>query len=76
MVAQADDLDCSALAGVYEPEATEITGCAKSLLNRQSLINTTTSINKVILERLDIGPLQAEPAGLELANAKDIAERL
>ncbi len=76
LVAQAADLDCSALDGVDEPDETEITGCAKSLLNRQSLINTTTSINKVILERFDIGPLQTEPAGLELANAKDIAERV
>ena len=76
LVAQAADLDCSALAGGYEPDATEITGCAKSLLNRQSLINTTASINKVILERFDIGPFQTEPAGLELANARDIAERL
>lgn len=76
LVAQAADLDCSALAGAYEPAETEITGCAKSLLNRQSLINTTASINKVILDRFDIGPLQTEPAGLELANVKDIAERL
>ncbi len=76
MVAQAADLDCSALDGVNEPDATEITGCAKSLLNRQSLINTTTSINKVILDRFDIGPNQTEPAGLELTNAKEIAERL
>jgi hypothetical protein len=76
IVAQAADLDCSALDGVYEPDESEITGCAKSLLNRQSLINTTTSINKIILDRFDIGPLQTEPAGLELANAKEIAKRL
>jgi hypothetical protein len=76
LVAQADDLDCSALAGVNEPDATEITGCAKSLLNRQSLINTTKSINKVIRDRFDIGPTQTEPAGLELTNSKEIAERL
>lgn len=75
-LAQAADLDCSALDGVNEPDGTEITGCAKSLLNRQSLINTTTSVNRVILDRFDVGPLQAEPAGLELANAKDIAGRL
>ena len=62
--------------GVFEPDDTDITACAKSLLNRQSLINTTTSINKVILDRFDIGPNQTEPAGLELTNAKEIAERL
>ena len=70
------DLDCSALDGVNEPAETDITACAKSLLNRQSLINTATSINKVILDRFDIGPNQTEPAGLELNNAKEIAERL
>ncbi len=76
MVAQAADLDCSALDGVDEPAETEITGCAKSLLNRQSLINATTSVNKVILDRFSIGPNRTEPAGLELTNAKEIAERL
>jgi hypothetical protein len=76
MVAQADDLDCSALEGVNEPEATEITGCAKSLLNRQSLIHTMASINNIVLQRFDVGPFQTEPAGLELSNAGDIAERL
>jgi hypothetical protein len=76
VLAQATSLDCSALDGVNEPYDNEITGCAKSLLNRQSLTNTTTSINKVILDRFDIGPNQTEPAGLELTNAKEIAERL
>lgn len=70
------DVDCSALDGVNEPAETEITACAKSLLNRQSLINTTTSINKVILDRFGLGPNQTEPAGLELTSAKEIAERL
>lgn len=76
VVAQAADLDCSALDGVNEPSETEISGCAKSLLNRQSLVSTTTSINNAILDRFDMGPFQTEPAGLELANARDIAERL
>jgi hypothetical protein len=71
------DVDCSALDGVNEPDETEITACAKSLINRQSLINTTTSINHIILDRFDMGPPdQTEPAGLELASAKEIAERL
>lgn len=76
VLAQATNLDCSALDGVNEPYDSEITGCAKSLLNRQSLTNTTASINNAILDRFDMGPFQTEPAGLELANAKDIAERL
>ena len=53
-----------------------VTACAKSLLNRQSLINTTASITGVILNRFDRGPNQAEPAGLELANREEIADRL
>ena len=54
---------------------TNITACAKSLLNRQSLINTSTSITDIIMDRFDMGPNQAEPAGLELTNAKDILKR-
>ncbi len=76
VLAQATVLDCSALDGVNEPYDTEVTGCAKSLLNRQSLINTTASVNKIILDRFAIGPNQTELAGLELTNAKDITERL
>ena len=70
------DLDCELLDGVNEPSETEITGCAKSLLNHQSLVNTSNSIAGIIGNRFDIGPDQTEPAGLELAGAKDIAERL
>ncbi|HLA02412.1 MAG TPA: autotransporter outer membrane beta-barrel domain-containing protein [Aestuariivirga sp.] len=70
------DLDCELLDGVNEPSETEITGCAKSLLNHQSLVNTSNSIAGIIAGRFDLGPNQTEPAGLELAGAKDIAERL
>ena len=55
---------------------TDVTACAKSLLNHQSLINTSNSIAGVIQDRFDTGPNQTEPAGLELSGAKDIAERL
>ena len=55
---------------------TDVTACAKSLLNHQSLINTSNSIAGVIQSRFDPGPDQTEPAGLELSGAKDIAERL
>lgn len=64
--------DCSELDDT--PEI--ITACAKSLLNRQSLINTTTSITKIIIDRFDFGPNQTEPAGLELSDPTDIWERL
>ena len=56
--------------------ATDVTACAKSLLNRQSLINTSTSIIDVIMDRFDIGPNQTEPAGLELTDPKEILDRL
>jgi hypothetical protein len=46
------------------------------VINRQSLTNTSSSITHIILDRLDVGPDRMEPAGLELTNAKDIAERL
>ena len=65
-------LDCSQLNDNY----TDNTACAKSLLNRQSLINTSTSIRHIILDRFDIGPNQTEPAGLELTDPTDILERL
>jgi hypothetical protein len=55
---------------------TDVTACSKPVINRQSLTNTSSSITHVILERLDIGPDRMEPAGLELTDAKDIAERL
>lgn len=53
-----------------------ISACAKSLINRQSLINTSTTINDVILDRFDMGPNQTEPAGLELTDPKEILDRL
>ena len=65
--------DCSELDDT-SPEI--VTACAKSLLNRQSLLNTSTSINNTILNRFDIGPNQTEPAGLELTNPEEIADRL
>jgi hypothetical protein len=72
------DLDCELLNGGDDngPAETEITGCAKSLLNHQSLVNTSNSIAGIIGDRFDMGPDQTEPAGLELAGAKEIAERL
>lgn len=72
-VAQSSDADCSILDDTSE---INITACAKSLLNRQSLINSSTSINKIIIDRFDFGPNQAEPAGLELNDPADILERL
>ena len=65
--------DCSELNDTND---SFITACAKSLINHQSLINTSTSINNVILHRFDIGPNQTEPAGLELSDPTDILERL
>jgi hypothetical protein len=55
---------------------TNVTACSKPLINRQSLTNTSSSITHIIMDRLDLSPNQVEPAGLELTNAKDIAERL
>ena len=55
---------------------TDVTACSKPMINRQSLANTSSSITHIIMDRLNMGPNQTEPAGLELANAKEIAERL
>ncbi len=55
---------------------TDVTACSKPLINRQSLANTSSSIAHIIMDRLNMGPDQTEPAGLELTNAKDIVERL
>jgi hypothetical protein len=65
--------DCSILDDTSE---TNITACAKSLLNRQSLINTSTSITTIIIDRFDFGPNRTEPAGLELSDPTDILQRL
>lgn len=70
------DADCALLDGVNEGPETDITACAKSLLNRQSLINTSTTIRKIIVDRFDIGPNQTEPAGLELTDPAEILQRL
>jgi hypothetical protein len=59
-----------------DTQVTDITACAKSLLNHQSLINTSKSITDVIMDRFDMGPNQTEPAGLELTGAEEIAERM
>jgi hypothetical protein len=72
-LAQSNDADCTILNDTLE---TNITACAKSLLNRQSLINTSTSITNVIMDRFDMGPNQTEPAGLELTDPTDILQRL
>lgn len=53
-----------------------ISACAKSLINHQSLINTSTTVNDVILDRFGIGPNQTEPAGLELSDPAAVLERL
>jgi hypothetical protein len=55
---------------------TDVTACSKPLINRQSLTNTSSSVTHIIMDRLNMGPNQTEPAGLELTNAKDIVERL
>ncbi len=53
-----------------------IEACAKSLINHQSLINTSTTVHDVILDRFGVGPNQTEPAGLELADPEAVLERL
>ncbi len=55
---------------------TDVTGCRKPHLNYQSLINTSSSIQNVIVKRLSAGPGVAEPAGLALDDPREIAERL
>jgi hypothetical protein len=68
-------LNCKTL-DFFDSLDTEITGCAKPLINRQALLNTSTSIRNIIVNQFDLGPDRAEPAGLELAGAREIAERL
>ena len=65
---------CHLLTGAVPGQA--VTACAKPLINRQSLINTSTSIRNIIVGRFDAGPNQTEPAGLELTGANEILERL
>lgn len=54
----------------------EIAACSSSLLNRQSLINTSTSIRNIIIDRMDAGPDQVEPAGIALDSEQDVRDRL
>ena len=65
---------CSLLTSNFPPQA--VTACTKGLINRQSLINTSTSIRNVIVGRFDKGPNQEEPAGLELSDPNEILQRL
>ena len=71
-----NNIGCVPLGFGTGEDDTDITACAKPLLNRQSLINTSSSIRQIILGRFDRGSNQSEPAGLELNNAQDIADRL
>jgi Autotransporter beta-domain len=66
---------CHLIGGANVP-AWAVTSCAKPLINRQSLINTSTSIRNIIVDRFDAGPNQTEPAGLELTDANEILQRL
>lgn len=54
----------------------DIAACSSSLLNRQSLINTSTSIRNIIIDRMDAGPDQVEPAGIALDSEQDVRDRL
>ena len=72
-LAQSIEANCALL---NDTQDNNITACAKSLLDRQSLINTSTSIIDVIMDRFDMGPNQTEPAGLELTDPKEILDRL
>ena len=67
---------CANLPGVGGNYAYITTSCTKSLINRQSLINTSTSIRNIIVGRFDAGPDQTEPAGLELTDPNEILQRL
>ena len=73
--ASAPVLDCE-LLNIPDSFDTEITGCAKPLINRQSLLNTSASIRNIIVNQFDQGPDRTEPAGLELHGTRDIAEQL
>jgi hypothetical protein len=75
-LAQTPSLFCEPSSGSTGALATDVTACSKLMINRQSLTNTSSSITHIIMDRLGIGPNRMEPAGLELTNARDIAERL
>ena len=75
-LAQTLQFGCEPFDNSTGEEETDVTACSKPMINRQSMANTSSSITHIIMDRLDMGPNQAEPAGLELTNAKDIAERL
>jgi hypothetical protein len=67
---------CEPTSNGTDQLATDVTACSKPMINRQSLANSSSSIAHIIMDRLDLGPNQVEPAGLELTNAEDIVERL
>ncbi len=71
-----NNIGCTHIDNSTDVTATDTTACAKPLVNRQSLINTSSSIRNIILGRFDAGLNQAEPAGIELNNPQDIADRL
>jgi Autotransporter beta-domain len=74
--AAGSSFDCLGLDEATQTLETDVTGCRKPQLNYQSLINTSTSIQNVIVKRLTTGPGIAEPAGLALSDPREIAERL
>ena len=75
-LAQTQPFPCEPFDNATGELETDVTACSKPRINRQSLANTSSSITHIIMDRLDIGPNRMEPAGLELTNAQEIAERL
>lgn len=53
-----------------------VTACGKSVLNQNSAIITANSVRNAVVNRFDTGGNEVNPAGLELSNPEDIANRL
>jgi outer membrane autotransporter protein len=62
----APSVDCSTLGDRRQASPSELAGCLGAPLNRQSLINTSTTIHDVVSGRLAPGNNDVAPAGLDL----------
>ncbi len=74
--AQNAPLSCDNLGPEKQRLPELLMACAKTIIDRQSLINYSSLLPRVVAESLGMEPDDIEPAGLELLNSEEAQDRL
>jgi hypothetical protein len=74
--AQSVPLACDNLGLLKQRIPQLLTGCARTIIDRQSLIDQSSLLPRVIAESLGMEPDEIEPAGLELLTSDQAQDRL